>query len=217
MIGAPPLVWCLHQSPCLHSGWRCYWCLSRKVFPRRAQDKTFFQRSRYEYYSLHMQWGVYGILCLTGSGFMCNRVYQMVNIYLKYGESKRVTQLVLVNDEGASATALHVDTGEGVQLRVHPVEPLVQQVWGGGRGGGGATGQARVTTGTHEWIKKSNLKPERHEWWCLPSVIPLGHTMLSVTRAVRSAPFRPPFSILAGFPQSVQYMKLGKQRYVLWK
>jgi len=53
-----------------------------------------------------------------------------------------VSQLVLVDDEGASTTALRVDTGERVQLRVYPVEPLVQQVWGEGnrhrcRGGRG--------------------------------------------------------------------------------
>lgn len=42
----------------------------------------------------------------------------------------------------------------------------------------------------------------------LPSVIPLGQTMLSDTKVLRSTPFRPPFSILAGVPQSVQYTKL---------
>lgn len=68
------------------------------------------------------------MLYLTGSGFMCNRVYQVVNIYLKHSESQWVSQLVFINDEGASTTALHIDTGEGVQLRVHPVEPLVQLV-----------------------------------------------------------------------------------------
>lgn len=56
-------------------------------------------------------------------------------MYLKHSEAQRVGQLLFINDEGASTTALHVDTGEGVQLRVHPVEPLVQQVWGGRRGG----------------------------------------------------------------------------------
>lgn len=44
-----------------------------------------------------------------------------------------------------------------------------------------------------------------------PNVMPLGQRMLSVTRAVRSAPFKPLFSILAGLPQSVQYMKLQWQ------
>lgn len=81
---------------------------------------------------------------LTGSGFMCNRVYQVVNMHLKHSESQWVSQLMFVNDEGAPATALHVDTGEGVQLRVHPVEPLVQQVWGRSR-----TGQNTVTPGFH--------------------------------------------------------------------
>lgn len=66
---------------------------------------------------------------------MCIRVYQVINIYLKHSEPQWVSQLVFVNDESASTTALHVDTGEGVQLRVHPVEPLVQQVWGGIGGG----------------------------------------------------------------------------------
>lgn len=42
----------------------------------------------------------------------------------------------------------------------------------------------------------------------LPRVMPLGHLMLSVTKATRSAPFSPLFSILASSPQSVQYMKL---------
>lgn len=51
-----------------------------------------------------------------------------MRIYLKHSEPQRVGQLVLVNDERAPAATLHVDTGEGVQLRVHPVEPLVQQV-----------------------------------------------------------------------------------------
>lgn len=78
---------------------------------------------------------------------MCNRVYQVINIYLKHSESQWVSQLVFINDESASTTALYVDTGEGVQLRVHPVEPLVQQVWG--EIGGGATGQTRVTPGIH--------------------------------------------------------------------
>lgn len=57
---------------------------------------------------------VYGMLYLTGSGFMCNGAYQVVNIYLKHSEPQRVSQPVLVNDEGATTTALHVDTGEGV-------------------------------------------------------------------------------------------------------
>jgi len=42
----------------------------------------------------------------------------------------------------------------------------------------------------------------------IPRVIPLGQTMLSVTRALRSPPLSPPLSILADVPQSVQYMKL---------
>lgn len=44
--------------------------------------------------------------------------------------------------------------------------------------------------------------------------MPLGQAMCSVTRGVRSAPFRPLFSIRAGSPQSVQNMKLrgGKQQ-----
>ena len=62
------------------------------------------------------------------SGFMGNRVYQEVNTHLKHSEAQRVSQLVFVQDDGASSTALHIDTGEGVQLGVHPVQPLVQQV-----------------------------------------------------------------------------------------
>jgi hypothetical protein len=34
--------------------------------------------------------------------------------------------------------------------------------------------------------------------------------MFSVTSEWMSTPFKPPFLILAGVPQSVQYMKLGK-------
>lgn len=60
---------------------------------------------------------------------MCNRLYLVINIYLKHCEPQWVSELVFVNDEGATTTTLHVDTGEGMQLRVHPVEPLVQQVW----------------------------------------------------------------------------------------
>lgn len=67
-----------------------------------------------KYSILHVLWGVYGMLYLTGPGFMCNRAYQVVNIYLKHSEPQRVSQPVFVNDEGASTTALHIDTGEGV-------------------------------------------------------------------------------------------------------
>lgn len=122
-------------------------------------------------------------------------VYQVVNFYLKHSDSQRVSQLVFVNDDGVSASSLHVNTGEGVQLGVNPVQPLVQQVWGGGRG---STGQTRPTTGKTTWNQRAM------NCLSLPSVMPLGHTMLSVTRALRSTPLRPPFSILAGFPQSVQ-------------
>lgn len=52
----------------------------------------------------------------------------MVNFYLKHSEAQRVGQLVFINDEGASTSALHVDTGEGVQFGVDPVQPLVQQI-----------------------------------------------------------------------------------------
>jgi hypothetical protein len=44
----------------------------------------------------------------------------------------------------------------------------------------------------------------------IPSVMPFGHWMFSVTSEWMSTPFKPPFLILAGVPQSVQYMKLGK-------
>lgn len=83
---------------------------------------------------------------------MCNRVYQVINIYLKHSESQWVSQLVFINDESASTTALYVDTGEGVQLRVHPVEPLVQQVWGGIGGGVNRSDQSDPWH-SHEWIK----------------------------------------------------------------
>uniref|UniRef100_A0A0E9UP14 Uncharacterized protein n=1 Tax=Anguilla anguilla TaxID=7936 RepID=A0A0E9UP14_ANGAN len=39
-----------------------------------------------------------------------------------------------------------------------------------------------------------------NRWLIMSKVMPLGHTMLSVTSGVRSAPFSPPFSILAGCP-----------------
>lgn len=52
---------------------------------------------------------------------------------------------------------------------------------------------------------------------CLPKVIPLGHTMLSVTKAKRSAPFNPHFSILASSPLSVQYIKLKRTQRELLK
>lgn len=44
----------------------------------------------------------------------------------------------------------------------------------------------------------------------LPRVMPLGHKMLSITKATRPAPFKPLFSILASSPQSVQYIKLKR-------
>lgn len=44
----------------------------------------------------------------------------------------------------------------------------------------------------------------------IPSVIPLGHWMSTVTRGRLSNPFIPAFSILAGSPQSDQYTKLGR-------
>ena len=47
------------------------------------------------------------------------------DVYLENSESQWVSQPVLVNNEGAATTALDIDTGESVQLRVHPVEPLV--------------------------------------------------------------------------------------------
>lgn len=37
-------------------------------------------------------------------------------------------QLVLVDDQGVPTAALHIDTGERVQLRVDPVEALGEQV-----------------------------------------------------------------------------------------
>lgn len=46
----------------------------------------------------------------------------------------------------------------------------------------------------------------------IPRVMPFGHTMLSVTKAKRSTPFNPHFSILACSPQSVQYMKLKRTK-----
>lgn len=59
---------------------------------------------------------------------MKNWFFQVVNFYLKHSESQRVSQLVFVNDDGVSASALHVNTGEGVKLGVDPVQTLVQQV-----------------------------------------------------------------------------------------
>lgn len=113
-----------------------------------------------------------------------------MNVHLEYSESKWMSQFVLVDDERAPTTTLHIHAGESVQLRVHPVEPLVQQVCGG----------RRVQN-------RSDHNPDqadRKRVWSLPRVMPLGQTMLSVTRAERSPPLRPPLSIFAGFPQSVQ-------------
>lgn len=45
-------------------------------------------------------------------------------------------------------------------------------------------------------------------------MIPLGHTMLSATKAERSIPFNPHFSIRARLPQSVQYIKLKRTQAV---
>lgn len=47
---------------------------------------------------------------------------------LEYSESQWVGQLVLVDDQGAPTATLHIDTGERVQLRVDPVEALVEQI-----------------------------------------------------------------------------------------
>lgn len=52
-----------------------------------------------------------------------------LNVYLKDCKSQWMSQFILINDQGAPATALHVDAGERVQLRVYPVEPLGQQIW----------------------------------------------------------------------------------------
>lgn len=58
--------------------------------------------------------------------------------HLEHGDTLWVCQLLLVDDEGVPAPTVHVYAGEGVQLGVHPVETLVQQVWGdqGERGEG---------------------------------------------------------------------------------
>lgn len=67
----------------------------------------------------------------TGEEYSAPGLYCMLaKVYLKHSEAQRMSQLVFVDDEGASTAALHTDAGEGVQLRVHPVEPLVQQIWG---------------------------------------------------------------------------------------
>lgn len=88
-------------------------------------------------------------------------------MHLKHCESQWVSQLVFVNDDGASATALHVDTGECVQLRVHPVEPLVQQVCGGGSGweGGGVQQVRPEWPLPFTWMEKENL--ETRESWLM--------------------------------------------------
>lgn len=62
---------------------------------------------------------------------MCNRDDQVTNIYLKHSQPQWVSQPVFVNDERSSIIALHINAGEGMQLGVHPVEPLGQQVWVG--------------------------------------------------------------------------------------
>lgn len=98
---------------------------------------------------------------MTGRHVVVDRLWhyveQVTNIYryLKHSERQWVSQLEFVNDESASTTALHIDTGEGVQLRVHPVEPLVQQVWGEIGGGGVNRSDQLDPCHLHEWIKKN--------------------------------------------------------------
>lgn len=123
----------------------------------------------------------------------------MHSIYLKHSESQRVSEPVFVDDDRVSPTALHVDTGEGVQLGVNPVKPLVQQVCGGLGGWRDGERVQQGKTSVNHIVPMSIIATRS-----LPSVIPLGQTMLSVTRLLRSPPFRPALSIFAGFPQSVQ-------------
>lgn len=66
---------------------------------------------------------------ICGRALFTGRHVVVDRLYLKHSESQWVSQPESVDDEGASTAALHIDTGEGVQLRVHPVESLVQQVW----------------------------------------------------------------------------------------
>ena len=58
----------------------------------------------------------------------------MVVSHLEHGDTQRVSQPLLVHEHSAPAPAIDVHAGQGVQLGVHPVEALVQKVWGrGGR------------------------------------------------------------------------------------
>lgn len=139
---------------------------------------------------IHYDLGKHGRFCPTlkpnGSGSVSR-----LNTDLEHGESQRVTQSVFVGDEGPSASALHVDAGQGVQLGVDPVEPAVRQVCGG--------------IGGRQVRAEPPQKPgQRTRGPILPRVMPFGHTMSSVTTALRSPPFRPPLSIRAGLPQSAQ-------------
>lgn len=59
-------------------------------------------------------------------------------------------------------------------------------------------------------MEVNDLPCEASRKFLSPRVMPLGQTMLSVTRVTRCSPFKPLFSILAGSPQSVQYMKLRR-------
>ena len=48
--------------------------------------------------------------------------------HLKDSDTQRMGQLVLIYDERTTPSVMHIDTGEGVELGVHPVEPVVKQV-----------------------------------------------------------------------------------------
>lgn len=102
-------------------------------------------------------------------------------------------QVLLAEQDAVPGASVRVDAGQRVQLGVHPVQAVVAHVWGQ---------TASETLGT--------LGCSQNQWAAprLPRVMPLGHTMLSVTRATRSIPFKPHFSIFACSPQSVQYIKL---------
>lgn len=71
--------------------------------------------------------------------FKCHRAFSRQ--HLKHCETQWVSQVVFIDNEGVTTATLNVNTGERVQLGVHPVETLVNQVYGG------KEREERVTTG----------------------------------------------------------------------
>lgn len=131
---------------------------------------------------------------------------------LEDSQREGVGELFLAENESVSRPSVHINTGESVHLGVDPVQTLVDHVCPD-------TGQNiwRLVVKAACIIQFELFSSNVSMALCLPRVMPLGHTMLSVTKATRSAPFNPLFSILASSPQSVQYMKLKRKHENIWK